>query len=515
MTSVALQPKTPWRPKALAGGSAGGGASTDPRRKSRRRLSLEARLGAVTVLVLVLASTTLFIELSARDRAKLMSAKASAAAMVTQLLANELSPDIDFGDVDDVSATLNYLRGNPEIVSAAVWAAPVGDEPLAAWVRPGAPVSSRPAPDDADGAQTSPDWLVATRTILGRHRTQLGRVRVVFTLAPENDAFRASRWQLLGMTAGLSALAAIVLGLLARRYVVGPLKRLAYAAGALADGDLSARVEIRRNDEISDLARAFNVMSDAVRFREERLHKELELAKRIQTSILPRSLEVPGLELSAVMLPTTQVGGDYYDVLPVEGGCWIGIGDVAGHGLDAGLFMLMTQSIVASLVAQNPSASPRDVVCVLNEVLVDNIRNRLQRDDHATLTVIHYDESGELVLAGAHEDIIVCRSRTGRCEAVATPGTWVGGRRDIRAGTVESRFLLEPRDVMLLYTDGVVELRNAQGEPFGFERLCAELERVHHEDVSKIQEHLLSAVGEWGTAEDDVTMVVARYVGPK
>jgi phosphoserine phosphatase RsbU/P len=186
---------------------------------------------------------------------------------------------------------------------------------------------------------------------------------------------------------------------------------------------------------------------------------------------------------------------------------------VAGHGLDAGLVMLMTQAIVAALVKRDPTAAPRDVVCVLNEVLFDNIRNRLGRDDHATLTILRFSRAGDIAFAGAHEDIIVYRADKGRCEIIETPGTWIGGRSDIRPGTVDSALRLGRGDVMLLYTDGVTEMRNATGEQFGIERLCAELERVHDAPAEKIQQHLFSTVGAWGTADDDVTIMVARYTG--
>lgn len=474
--------------------------------------SLETKLAAVTGVVLLLVSTTLFLELVARERAKLIEAKASAAAMLAQLLATELAPAIDFGDADDVSTKLGGLRSNPDIVAAAVWSGPASD-PTAQWALPGTPPLTPPAPSDADGAATSSEWLVATKTVVGPRGTQLARARVVFTLAPENEAFRKNRLQLFWVTAGLTAVTALLLGLLARRYVVGPLRRLAEAATALADGDVSARVDIRSADEIGDLARAFNVMGKAVAFREEQLKKEIELAQRIQTSILPTTLEVPDLAIAATMVPTSQVGGDYYDVLPIEGGCWIGIGDVAGHGLDAGLMMLMTQSIVAGLVAREPGASPKEVVCVLNEVLFDNIHNRLKRDDHATMTLLRYDRTGAVVFAGAHEEIIVYRAGRDAFEIISTPGTWVGGRRDIRRGTVESGLQLAPHDLILLHTDGATEIRNMRGEEFGIDRLCAELKKVHDRPVSAIVEHLLVAIGSWGIATDDVTFLVGRYKG--
>jgi HAMP domain-containing protein len=479
----------------------------------RRRLSLETRLAVVTSAVLVLASSALFVGLAARERTNLIAAKARAATMVVQLLANEIAPAIDFGDVDEVASSLNYLRANSDIVGAAVWAKDGSSTPMAAWTTPGARVAVSPTAGETDGVATSPESLVVTRTVRGQRDKELATVRVAFTLARENEAFRSNRRQLFAMTAGLTAMIALGLGLLARRYVVGPIKRLSSAATALAEGDLSARVTVRTDDEIGDLASAFNIMSGAVAFREERLQKEIELAQRIQTSILPQSLNVPGLELAAIMIPTTQVGGDYYDVLPLKRGCWLGIGDVSGHGLDAGLIMLMIQSIVASLVARDPAAAPKDVIGVLNQVLFDNIRGRLRRDHHATLTLLRYDQSGMVTFAGAHEDIIVLRSLEKRCEIIVTPGTWVGGRHDIQSVTTDSPIQLYRGDILLLHSDGVTELRNPGGEPFGIERLCAALERVRAEPASKIQECLVEAVGQWGIPDDDVTLVVARYVG--
>jgi serine phosphatase RsbU (regulator of sigma subunit) len=493
-------------------GGEGVSVPTGPLGGGRRFGSLETKLATVTTLVLVLVSATLFVELAVRERAKLISAKTSAASMLIQLLSTELAAAIDFGDADDVSTRLNDLRGNPDIVGAAVWA-DSSSPPAALWAVPDSPPMTAPGPRDADGAVATSDWLTATKTIIGPRGTSLGRVRVVFTLHPENDAFRKNSLQLFWMTAALAATAALLLALFARRYVVGPLTRLAHAASALADGDVSVRVDVRSNDEIGDLARAFNIMGKAVAFREERLHKEIELAQHLQTSILPRALAVPGMDIAAKMIPTSKVGGDYYDILPVADGCWIGIGDVAGHGLDAGLMMLMMQSIVASLVARDPATLPKEIVCVLNEVLFDNIRNRLQRDDHATLTILHYERSGNITFAGAHEEIIVYRAAERRCEVVRTPGTWVGGRRDIRPGTVDSTLTLHGGDVLLLHTDGVTETRNPRGQEFGIDRLCAAFESVADRTVVEIQEQLLLSVGAWGEAEDDVTFLVLRFTG--
>jgi sigma-B regulation protein RsbU (phosphoserine phosphatase) len=246
-----------------------------------------------------------------------------------------------------------------------------------------------------------------------------------------------------------------------------------------------------------------------------RLEKEMEIATRIQTSILPRDVAVPGLEIAATMLAASEVGGDYYDVIAVEDGCWIGIGDVAGHGLGTGLVMLMMQSGIGALARKLPDASPRDLLLALNAMLVDNVRLRLGQREHATLTLLRYHRDGRLSYAGAHEEILILRAATGACERLATPGPWVGAKLDIAAGTVESRAQLYPGDLLVLYTDGIIEAVARQGrERFGIERLIALVEANRTATPTVVRDLLLSAVTDFAAAlDDDVTLLVARYFG--
>jgi DNA-binding LacI/PurR family transcriptional regulator/serine phosphatase RsbU (regulator of sigma subunit) len=244
----------------------------------------------------------------------------------------------------------------------------------------------------------------------------------------------------------------------------------------------------------------------------DRLRQELAIAERIQTSILPRNLAVEGLEIAATMLPASEVGGDYYDIFPTEGGAWLGIGDVAGHGLRPGLVMVMLQSVIAALGRSNALGSPSALLNVVNSVIYDNVRGRLQQDEHATLSLIRYERSGKLIFAGAHEDIIICSKRTGKTRLVPTPGTWVGATRDISAVTVDSECQLEDGDIFVLYTDGILEAANEQGEHFGIERLCAEIEHIQRAPVAAIRDHVMDVVKRFLTKqEDDIALVVARY----
>jgi serine phosphatase RsbU (regulator of sigma subunit)/DNA-binding LacI/PurR family transcriptional regulator len=248
---------------------------------------------------------------------------------------------------------------------------------------------------------------------------------------------------------------------------------------------------------------------------QQRLEQELSIATRIQTSILPRDLSVSGLEIAATMLPATEVGGDYYDVLPTPEGCWLGIGDVAGHGLRPGLVMMMLQSIVSALVRSNPDAAPQDVLKVVNGVLYENVRERLRQDEHATLSLISYRRNGELTFAGAHEDMLVLRAETAEVEAVRTLGTWVGATRDIEQATEDAHYTLRDGDVLLLYTDGVIEAQDATGEQFGVDRLARELGRLGRAPAAEIRDGLCAAVTSFMTEQkDDIALLVARYRAP-
>lgn len=242
----------------------------------------------------------------------------------------------------------------------------------------------------------------------------------------------------------------------------------------------------------------------------ERLEKELELARQIQVGILPRHLAAEGLELSAMMTTATEVGGDYYDVLPVQGGCWIGIGDVSGHGVTSGLIMLMVQSVIAGIVAKDPEASPREVVTILNRVLFENIRHRLIKDDFVTLSLLRVS-SRRIVFAGAHEQFLVCRGKTGIAERIATPGTWLGVVPEIGKFTTETTIDLEPNDLVALYTDGITEARNTKGEQYGIERLGAALESFHGQPIEVVRDGVLDEVARWTSkVDDDATLVLLR-----
>ncbi len=245
-----------------------------------------------------------------------------------------------------------------------------------------------------------------------------------------------------------------------------------------------------------------------------RLARELDMAQRIQSGVLPHDLEVPGLDIAAAMQPCSEMGGDYYDIRPHGDGCWNGIGDVAGHGVSAGLVMLMLQCVAAALTGADADAPPSEVLARMNDVLYDNIRARMASDEHITATLLRFYPGGRVVFAGAHEDLVVLRARTGLCELIETRGTWLGVARDIRRATFDAEFLLEAGDTLLLYTDGLTEAKDETGEQFGLGRVCAALERAALGPARRALDALIADLRGFTTGlSDDVTALVLRYAG--
>jgi DNA-binding LacI/PurR family transcriptional regulator/serine phosphatase RsbU (regulator of sigma subunit) len=247
------------------------------------------------------------------------------------------------------------------------------------------------------------------------------------------------------------------------------------------------------------------------RLAHEQLLVELAVARRIQTALTPRAPLVPGLELAAGMVPADQVGGDYYDVFNTTNGCWIAIGDVTGHGLLAGMIMLMMQSTVSALVNALPAAGPADIVCQLNTVMRSNIRERLGERDHATFMLLRYRSDGRVTFAGAHEEVLVYRADKQECELHSTDGIWIGITEHIATGTIDQSLCLAPGDMMVLYTDGLIEGRSATGEQFGIERVMDLVRASAAAPVSAVYAKLLAAARAWTPVQqDDITLLVMR-----
>ncbi len=272
----------------------------------------------------------------------------------------------------------------------------------------------------------------------------------------------------------------------------------------LIANEFALRAELVQANADLDRSRA-----DLQRARDA-LWGEMEVAKRIQTSLLPENRRIGGYEVAARMLPAAEVGGDYYDIIQAgDGRDWVAIGDVSGHGVESGLVMMMTQTSITSLVHENPRLGPADVFNAVNDVLHENI-SRLQAARYMTLNVVRLGERG-LTVAGKHQDVLVWRRATGRVETVSNEGCWIGVVEDTRGRVADQVVPMEEGDLALFFTDGATEAANAAGEMFGEERLADALAEVAERPLDEALEVLFARVAEFRAVQnDDVTMMLVR-----
>ncbi|MDD1702184.1 MAG: SpoIIE family protein phosphatase, partial [Methanoregula sp.] len=268
---------------------------------------------------------------------------------------------------------------------------------------------------------------------------------------------------------------AIVLfvALILSRIITRPVLSLKEGAAAIGEGNLDYRVTIQSGDEFEDLGRSFNSMAEDLKSNIENLKKttaekerytrELEIAKSIQTSFLPeKNPEIPGFEISAVMIPAMEVGGDFYDFIPVSADRWaIIIADVSGKGMSAALFMALSRTLLRAGLegSADPAAALKTANCLIT------------RDAQSSMFVTAFtaildprERTLSCINAG-HNPPLMVRGMTGEAVFLQERGIALGVLPDL--DSTEEHVELNTGDLVVMYTDGVTEAFNPQYEAFG------------------------------------------------
>jgi sigma-B regulation protein RsbU (phosphoserine phosphatase) len=232
------------------------------------------------------------------------------------------------------------------------------------------------------------------------------------------------------------------------------------------------------------------------------LHQELEVAKRIQLSILPTGFPVsPHFTVAARYVPMTAVAGDFYEFLST-GGPTAGllVADVSGHGVPAALIASMVK--MATTAQRQHAASPERLLAGVNEALCGSTQGQF-----VTAAYVHLDaERGELCYAAAgHPPMLLLRD--GQVCSIEENGLVLGVLSS--AAYRSTKQTLVKGDRLLLYTDGVIEAANGGEEEFGQERLGKLLTASAGRTVEEMADLILSTVQDWASIQtDDLTVVV-------
>ncbi len=363
----------------------------------------------------------------------------------------------------------------------------------------------------ASGEPVSPPVsasLAATERIVIRH---------LFSSSGQVDSLG---WIVFGVAAFLLFDVFIAATVMAAFMILGlsrAVNRLSAATGAVQAGDFSARIPVRRRDQVGALQTSFNEMARSLEglvaelAAKHALEQELEIAREVQKSLIPgRSVQSEGVEFATFFEPSAAIGGDYFDIvrLPGEDGgesdrLAVVIADVAGHGLSAGLRMAMLKAGLLTLVEEGKP--PREILSSLDRL----VRSGGDRTFvTASLSLVDLKEGVVDITNAGHPPAYLLRRN--EVEEILLPGTPLGALgEDYGFRRIE----LQPGDVLAWLSDGFIEAVGRDGEPFGYDRTrtsllgpAANAKEVCDRILEKMRRHT-DGVG----AEDDLTLVVMRY----
>ena len=291
--------------------------------------------------------------------------------------------------------------------------------------------------------------------------------------------------------------------------------RLTRGARAVALGDLDYRIPVKRRDQLGELAVSFNSMTESVRSmlaqvaEKERMAREVELAREIQSSLLPPAELASGpLAVVAYFRPATEVGGDYFDLFPLAPGhLTVAIGDVAGHGLPTGLLMAMVKSAVAALIEEGHRGA--DLLSRLNHLLLaQSLRQRMVSFALAEIDAPRAEV--EITSAGHPPGVLLAAD--GGVEEVLLASLPLGHRWPDQPASERRPF--PPGSRLVLYSDGLVEGRDAAGEAFGYDTLRAALVRHRELSARELLSALLAELDRHLAGQplaDDLTVLVVEH----
>ncbi|MBP1706499.1 MAG: Stage sporulation family protein [Chloroflexi bacterium] len=303
------------------------------------------------------------------------------------------------------------------------------------------------------------------------------------------------------------------------RMITNPIRALAKGSQVIGRGDLDYKVEIHTRDELEGLANSFNQMSTDLKkytaelrrttAEKERVEKELEIARGIQQSFLPEAPPaIEGVDLAALNLPAKEVGGDFYDFIPVGSQKWgLVIADVSGKGVPAALFMALSRTLVRANVSDSVTVS--EAIRKTNSLIAENDRSNMfvtlfygvLDPVKMTLTYVSAGHNPPFMLRKGGNDIIMLKAR----------GVALGVVPDI--GLEEKEIKLDTGDIVVLYTDGVTEAINGREEQFGQDRVITITEKSRNWTAAEIMRQIKDRVLEFSHGQpqfDDITLMVLK-----
>lgn len=287
---------------------------------------------------------------------------------------------------------------------------------------------------------------------------------------------------------------------------------------ALLTGKSYRRVMTKRRDEIGVLAHFFNevtrnlenISSDV--HEHEILKKEVDLAQSIQRDLLPKEIpNVPGLDLAAKTRPASEIGGDAYNFYQQDGRHIMYIGDSTGHGVPAGLIMIMVDVLMDTFIELENDLV--EMMVQINRFLKPNLRTTM----FMTIILLEWLPQRKVLqwVGAGHEHVIHIKPNTDETNRIPAGGIALGMLADNRAMTKIQEIQLAPGDFVVLFSDGITEAKNVTGDIYTVERL-EEFAKIHTKGDTSANELFekiavdVSRFMEGHRQDDDMTLMIFK-----
>jgi sigma-B regulation protein RsbU (phosphoserine phosphatase) len=321
---------------------------------------------------------------------------------------------------------------------------------------------------------------------------------------------------------------ALAAGLALARSITGSVHELFAGTERVRLGDFTHKIAIRAHDQLGELAGSFNSMTtsieDLLRVQDEkrRLEEELRIAHEIQMSLLPQGpLGFPGVSVTSLCVPAREVGGDYFDILPIDDHrVGVLIADVSGKGTSAALYMAEMKGLMLSLSRLH--TSPRELLVTANRIMSEHLNSRI----FVTMIYAVIDlRARTLTYSRAGHTPLMCLSGASSpnpgLRLLAPDGMVLGlnidNCRTFDRLLEEETLPIHEGDLFLLFTDGITEAMNDADDCFGEARLGEIVEAHAHLPAEELRERILREISAFvGDApqHDDMTMLLLRIEGP-
>jgi serine phosphatase RsbU (regulator of sigma subunit) len=307
---------------------------------------------------------------------------------------------------------------------------------------------------------------------------EVGRIFLTYSKASMQRAMQRALIITL-ICSGCALLLSFLLSLAIFRRISHPMDDLVQGVDKLASGRLDTRIKLKSRNEFSILADSFNDMAARIAKAQdemvvkERMERELELARDIQQTLLPKEVWQPeGYEIAAYYNSANEVGGDYFDVIRIdEHRTALAMADVSGKGVPGMVIMAMVKALVQQF--SSSGLSPKEVLLHLNR----SLKRYMKKNMFVTLIYSILDvHTGKLTFANAgHNPLLHYKHRDARCTFLKMKGMPLGiiPERHFASQLGSYTLDLAANDLILQYTDGLNESRNKEGVLFDFSRILS------------------------------------------